>query len=490
MEFGDMVGGGLDAAVADAFALYWISIGHSAGGFACRKLVDAGKIRLLVPAVAFSVAASRRTCGDSGCTEQHARRSAPYLRQFAAVGAVSIINLTPNQMIAAGRLYEQCLDECIAGEEVLAACHSAVAAKDLGYPLLSTARARYCYIAYRESEFSCPVEIALDSKRNIQMTARSIFVPESSRWFKSLTPPGLEQSARARLICFPHSGGTAYSFRPLGALLGGDVRTIGVQYPGRQDRYDEPVMANLHELADEVCSELSSTSHDIPFIFFGHSMGAILAYEVACRLPDHNIVELIASGRPAPSRVRMTTVYRLSDADLADHVMSLGGTAVGLLSNAEMRALLLPVIRGDYQASETYRPRAGDTVKCPLIALSGDADPTTTPSDIRAWSDHTRSRFCLESFPGGHFFLFDHWPKLAELIRSAAWNALHHASVTATGMIVFDECRSLKRSPLLSLISRRLISMTLTIGWTGRGGLRNCPASAGHTASPLIISGN
>lgn len=263
------------------------------------------------------------------------------------------------------------------------------------------------------------------------MTAHSISVPESSRWFKSLTPPGMQESAMVRLICFPHSGGTAYSFRPLGSLLGGDVHTIGVQYPGRQDRYDEPVISNLHDLADEICFELSSTSHDIPSIFLGHSMGAILAYEVACRLPDHNIAGLIASGRPAPSRVRMTTAYRLGDADFADHVISLGGTAADLLSNTEMRALLLPVIRGDYRASETYRPRPGDTLKCPLIALSGDADPTTTPSDIRAWSDHTRSRFRLETFPGGHFFLFDHWPQLAELIRSAAWNVLRHVSVTA-----------------------------------------------------------
>lgn len=255
------------------------------------------------------------------------------------------------------------------------------------------------------------------------MTTDIISAPESSRWFKPLTPPGPDESGQARLICFPHSGGTAYSFRPLGALLGGDVRTIGVQYPGRQDRYDEPVIANLHDLADQVCSEISSTSRAIPLIFLGHSMGAILAYEVACRLPGHNITGMIASGRPAPSRVRMTTAYRLSDADLADHVISLGGTAADVLSDTGMRELLLPAIRGDYQASETYRPRPGNTLKCPLIALSGDTDPTTTPGDMRAWSGHTRGHFRQESFPGGHFFLFDHWAKLAELIRSMAWNA-------------------------------------------------------------------
>lgn len=151
---------GVDTVVADAFSLYCIAVGHSAGGSAYRELADSGKIQLIVPPVAFSVAVSMRTCGDPACTEQHAQRPAPYLRQSVTAGAVSIINLTPDQMIAAGRLYERCMDRRILGEEVLAACHSTAVAKNLGYPLLSTARARYCYITNRESEFSCPVEIA------------------------------------------------------------------------------------------------------------------------------------------------------------------------------------------------------------------------------------------------------------------------------------------------------------------------------------------
>jgi hypothetical protein len=135
-------------------------VGHPAGGSAYRELADSGKIRLVVPSVAFSVACSMQTCRDSACTGQHAQRPAPYLRQSAKAGAVSIMNLTPDQMIAASHLYERCLDRRIVGEEVLAACHSAAIAKELGYPLLSTARARYCYIAYRESEFPCLVEMA------------------------------------------------------------------------------------------------------------------------------------------------------------------------------------------------------------------------------------------------------------------------------------------------------------------------------------------
>ncbi|WP_412077685.1 thioesterase II family protein [Streptomyces xanthophaeus] len=248
-----------------------------------------------------------------------------------------------------------------------------------------------------------------------------------SPWLKylnqPLTEPAPEPETDVRtpqLVCFPHSGGAASVYRPLGTELAGDAQVVAVQYPGRQDRHDEPVVTDLHELADRVAAALRAEPAEGPRIFFGHSMGAILAYEVAQRLGDQGPVALIASGRPAPSRVRLTTSYLLDDEALAQQVVWLGGTAAELLEHPEMRSLLLPLIRGDYRASETYRPRGDAPLNCALVALGGDVDPVALPDDLRAWSEHTTGPFRLEMLSGDHFYLQNHWPEVAGLVRSLA----------------------------------------------------------------------
>lgn len=236
----------------------------------------------------------------------------------------------------------------------------------------------------------------------------------TSSWFKEMQPFGRNDG---EVICFPHSGGSASAFRALAAELDGELRVIGVQYPGRQDRYGEPLINELHELADRIAGNLSGSSQQR--IFFGHSMGAILAYEVAQRLGSAGPAALVASARPAPSVVDVTTNYLLNDGDLIEQVVRLGGTASAVFGDAEMREILLPMIRSDYEASETYRPRGGPRLNCPVVAVGGTEDPTTSVDELRAWSGHTTGSFRLELMPGGHFYLQDSWPAIAGLLTSA-----------------------------------------------------------------------
>lgn len=206
-------------------------------------------------------------------------------------------------------------------------------------------------------------------------------------------------------------------YRPLAAELAPRADVLAVQYPGRQDRSDEP-MTDLHTLADLVAEEL--TVHEVAEpVFFGHSMGALVAYEVALRLGQRGPSVLIVSGCRAPARYRPGTAHLRDDDELVQHLRALGGTSAELLDDPEMRALVLSTVRADYTACADYRSRSGPPLKCPVLALAGDRDPLATVTDVRAWKSHTTGDFRMESFSGGHFFPHTCLAETADAIRSA-----------------------------------------------------------------------
>ncbi|MDQ2957116.1 MAG: alpha/beta fold hydrolase [Actinomycetota bacterium] len=210
-----------------------------------------------------------------------------------------------------------------------------------------------------------------------------------------------------RLVCFPHAGGSASFFHPMASRLPAAIQPLAVQYPGRQNRRLERPLDNIDELADQAFAALRSLA-DRPLAFFGHSMGAILAFEVARRLEQDSattLVRLFASGRRAPSAVREETVHLRDDAGLIGEIEKLSGTDSRLLDDPDVLAMVLPALRADYRAIETYHYRPGPPLSCPISALTGDVDPRVTIDEVQAWSEHTNAEFELTTFPGGHFFL-------------------------------------------------------------------------------------
>jgi surfactin synthase thioesterase subunit len=229
---------------------------------------------------------------------------------------------------------------------------------------------------------------------------------DADRWVHRFHPGW---PAARRLVCFPYAGGSASFYFPMFDALRPAVEVIAVQYPGRQERRDEPAIRDLLALADRAAEALLPLA-DRPLAFFGHSMGAVVAYEVARRWEErHGIVlrHLYASGRRAPSRYREETVHKRDDAGLLAELTQLGGPGLDLLADEEIRALLLPVLRGDYTAIETYRHPPGPPLRCPITALIGDSDPRISLDDARAWGEHTSGPVELRVFPGGHFYLAD-----------------------------------------------------------------------------------
>ena len=225
-------------------------------------------------------------------------------------------------------------------------------------------------------------------------------------WIRRYHP---RPDAGHRVVCFPHAGGAATYFHSFSSAMPPEVEVLAVQYPGRQERRLEPMVDDLAELADLVVPSLVDRA-DRPLTLFGHSMGATLAFEVARGLEQRGIrpAGLVVSGRRAPSCHRDETTYRKDDHELLRAVADLGGTGAQLLHDEELVAMVLPAIRNDYRAAETYRYRPGPDLRCPVAVLIGDRDPKVTLVEARAWAGHTTGEMSLRVFPGGHFYLDEH----------------------------------------------------------------------------------
>ncbi|MFD7549561.1 thioesterase II family protein [Streptomyces sp. NPDC059578] len=227
---------------------------------------------------------------------------------------------------------------------------------------------------------------------------------ESSLWVRRFHP---RPDAAVRLVCLPHAGGSASFYFPLSRDMPDFADVLCIQYPGRQDRRTEPLIDNVAGLADRVYNALLPWV-DRPLAFFGHSMGASVAFEVARRLErDKDVVAtaLFASGRRAPSTHRHETVHLLDDEGLLAEVRSLDGTSSQLLGDEEVLRMVLPAMRADYRAAETYTCAAGESVRSPMLAMVGDSDPKVTLDEAAAWERHAGGSFELKVFPGGHFYL-------------------------------------------------------------------------------------
>ncbi|SEE11239.1 Surfactin synthase thioesterase subunit [Streptomyces misionensis] len=240
---------------------------------------------------------------------------------------------------------------------------------------------------------------------------------DNGLWVRRFHP---RPDARVRLVCLPHAGGSASFYFPVSRSTPDDIEVLCVQYPGRQDRRDEPLLDSVPALADRVCEALLPWT-DRPLALFGHSMGASLAYEIARRLERERgitLAALFASGRRAPSVHREETVHLRDDDGLVAEMRGLSGTDPQLLGDEEVLRMILPAIRADYRAAETYAWVPGPPLSCPVTCLVGDDDPKVTVPEAAAWSEHTEGPFTLEVFPGGHFFLARHQPEIIRLMTS------------------------------------------------------------------------
>jgi pyochelin biosynthetic protein PchC len=237
-----------------------------------------------------------------------------------------------------------------------------------------------------------------------------------SRWLRACNRVA---RPRCRLVCAPHAGGTANAYRSWPAHLPDDVEVYALQYPGRQDRLAEPPADSMADLVRPVADALEPFLHE-PLALFGHSMGAVVAYEVTLELERRHGrgVDLLAvSGSPAPDHREEHDRHTLDDAGLIDELSRIN-TSFGELADApELWDLILPAIRADFRLVSRYRRTPALPVHAPLLALGGTADPDVGVEDLRRWRACADGAFALRTFTGDHFYLTDERPVLEVLTR-------------------------------------------------------------------------
>ena len=245
---------------------------------------------------------------------------------------------------------------------------------------------------------------------------------KSQGWLRVYRPVA---SPRQRLVCFPHAGAGPTAYRGWIDLVPDDVEVISVCYPGRQDRFNEPFATSVESLAAGIGSALlqysalrySAGPHSAtPMALFGHSMGAVAAYETAVWLEaNHAIVpqQLFVSGSWAPNRIHERNL-EYDDEELIDHIRQLGNRNTDLFAMVEIRELLLSALRADYRMLSRYRRDLISRVSAPVTAYAGDRDPGCSPAQVAQWSIATEGPFSVRVFPGDHFYLV---PAAAELVE-------------------------------------------------------------------------
>lgn len=245
----------------------------------------------------------------------------------------------------------------------------------------------------------------LHSARAIETMLMKTGTPAVDPWFSFRRR---NPNARLRLFCFPYAGGGALIYRNWAENLPPMVELMPVELPGRGGQMMEPAFTHLPQLIESLAHALEPYLN-MPFALFGHSMGAVISFELARflrrehkRMPLH----LFISGRRAPAVPETDPpVYQLPEDQFLEELQRLNGTPAEVLENTELIKLLIPLLRADFELIQTYAYTADSPLDCGITAFGGLEDNEAVREDMEPWRDETTSDFRIHMLPGDHFFL-------------------------------------------------------------------------------------
>jgi surfactin synthase thioesterase subunit len=240
----------------------------------------------------------------------------------------------------------------------------------------------------------------------------------------------VNHDADVRLFCFPHAGGGASAYSGWAAELP-RVEVCPVQLPGHENRAGEPLLRSIRDMATAAATELYPL-FDRPFALFGHSMGSLIAFDLARILRARNAPQpflLIASGHCAPDvPLQRARIYDRPHDEFVAELSSMEGTPPEILEDEDMLSFFLPPLRADFEACDCYTYVDEPPLDVPILAMGGLGDTCEPWPHVAAWERHTNAPFDLRLFDGGHFFLHRHRRRIFDEIRRAIDSA--HAQFT------------------------------------------------------------
>jgi medium-chain acyl-[acyl-carrier-protein] hydrolase len=237
---------------------------------------------------------------------------------------------------------------------------------------------------------------------DLQMTTRKT----TEKW---IARQKQKPNARLRLFCFPYAGGSAAIYRGWQEEMPAEVDVCPVQLPGRESRLLEEPFTHIEPMVKALVDALKPYM-DRPFAFFGHSMGALITFELARELRRQKLglepVHLFVSARSAPHRkIEREPVHQLPHDQFLERLRKLNGTPEAVLQNEELMELMMPILRADFAVNETYVYTPEEPFHIPIHCFGGIADVDIPQANLEAWGEQTTKAFTLKMYDGDHFFL-------------------------------------------------------------------------------------
>lgn len=258
----------------------------------------------------------------------------------------------------------------------------------------------------------------------------------STRYSGGLWVEHLSSDPRAfRLFCFPHAGGSGEMFRQWHRHFPAEINICLVHLPGRGRRIAEAPFTNFRPLIESIADAIANHVPQ-PFAFYGHSMGAMISFELARELRrrgDKGLQHLFLSGRRAPTTPRLEEpIFDLPHDEFIAAVKKLNGTPHELLDDPELRDLFLPLLRADFEIVDTYVFQSEEPLCCPITVYGGLRDDHVSLESLREWQKQTVATCKTKMFPGDHFFIQDPANNFLNVLRLDVLTALSHLTTTKT----------------------------------------------------------
>lgn len=247
------------------------------------------------------------------------------------------------------------------------------------------------------------------------------------------------ESPALRLFCFPYAGGSATIYKDWAKTIANDVELNAVQLPGRGVRIREPLIQDYETLVSGLLAAIKPLT-DVPFVFFGHSMGAQVAWELARYLRKAGLPlpkVLIVSARSAPHvKSQRKPFHQLPEREFIEKVKTLNGIPEEALRHQELMDIVSPILRADFKVIETWNYQPEVPLPMQMVTFRGENDTGVKPESVAAWRELSSRRLIEKTFPGNHFFINSVTNRVLEevnaIINQFARNANDNPIITAS----------------------------------------------------------